>query len=94
MMHEEETLTPEPERTSKTYRKDLYRARLVIAQLRNEEAMASREPFQVAGLALDAALTTRLRSPRPSGRERGGSPTTSPSPRAGRAGLVQPDEGT
>ena len=24
MMHEEETLTPEPERTSKTYRKDIY----------------------------------------------------------------------
>ena len=40
MMHEEETLTPEPERTSKTYRKDLYRARLVIAQLRNEDATA------------------------------------------------------
>ena len=63
MMHEEETLTPEPERTSKTYRKDLYRARLVIAQLRNEEAMASREPFQVAGLALDAALTPDCEAP-------------------------------
>ena len=54
MTCEAETLFPEPERTPEIYRKDLYRARLVIGQLR-DEALASGDPFQVADLALDTA---------------------------------------
>ena len=46
-----------PERTPTGYRRDLYRARLVIGQLR-DEAMASGESFQVADLALDADALT------------------------------------
>ena len=53
MNEETETLRPESERTPVAYRRDLYRARLVIGQFR-DEALASGEPFQVAGLALDA----------------------------------------
>ena len=43
-----------PERPTAAYRRDLYRARLVIGQIR-DEALASGEPVQVAGLALAAA---------------------------------------
>ena len=54
MTNETETPRPEPERTPAAYRRDLYRARLVIGQLR-DEVLASGKPFQVGGLALDAA---------------------------------------
>ena len=45
MTHDMETLLLGPERTPAAYRRDLYRTRLVIGQLR-DEAMASGEPFQ------------------------------------------------
>ena len=54
-----ETQVTQPDRSSAAYRRDLYRARLVIAQMR-EEALASREPFQVADLALDDAALDEL----------------------------------
>ena len=41
------------------HRRDLYRARLVTGQLR-DQAMASREPFQVADLGLDSAALDAL----------------------------------
>ena len=59
MTNETETPRPEPERTPAAYRRDLYRARLVIGQLR-DEALASGEPFPAAGLALDAAALDEL----------------------------------
>lgn len=59
MINEAETLRPERERTTAAYRRDLYRARLVIGQLR-DEVPASGEPFQVADLALDAAALDEL----------------------------------
>ena len=46
-------MTNETERTPETYRRDLYRARLVIGQL-GDEAMASGESLPAADLALDA----------------------------------------
>ena len=52
MAYEAETMLPDPKRTA--FRRDLYRAHLVIGQLR-DEALASGETFQVADLALDAA---------------------------------------
>jgi hypothetical protein len=57
MMHEEET--PTPERKPTAFQRDLYRARLVIGQLR-DAAMAGGKPFQVAGLALAAAALDEL----------------------------------
>ena len=53
------TLLLEPERTLAAYRRDLYRARLVIVQLR-DETMASGSPFQVADPALDATAPDEL----------------------------------
>ena len=51
MMHEEETMLLEPERTRTAYRRDLYRVRLVIGRLW-DATMVSGEPVQVADLAL------------------------------------------
>ena len=45
MTHDMETLLPCPQRTPAAYRRDLYRTRLVIGQLR-DEAMASGDPFR------------------------------------------------
>ena len=59
MTHESETALPEPERTPADYQRDLYRARLVIGQLR-DKALASGQPFQVADLALDAGALDEL----------------------------------
>ena len=53
MTNATETLRPQPERTPEAYRRDLYRARRVIAQLR-DDALASGTPVQVAELHLDA----------------------------------------
>ena len=53
MPQETEAQATEPERPSSAYRRDLYRARLVIGKLR-DEALASGEPFHVADLTLDA----------------------------------------
>ena len=55
----EEARTSEPERTPAAYRRDLYRARLVIGQLR-DEALATGEPFHVADLALTGTQLRRL----------------------------------
>ena len=54
MTHATETPTSETGRTPDAYRRDLHRTRLVIGQLR-DPALATREPFQVGDLALDAA---------------------------------------
>ena len=49
----------QPERTPSAYQRDIHRARLVIGQPR-EDALASGQPFQVAGLILDAAALDDL----------------------------------
>ena len=46
---------PEAQRTPAAYRRDLLRARQVVAQLR-EQALEADEPFHVGNLALDAAV--------------------------------------
>ena len=59
MINEAETLLSRLERTPAAFRRDVYRARLVIGQLR-DAALASGEPFQAADLALDAAALDEL----------------------------------
>ena len=53
MTNATETLTPKPERTPATYRRDLLLARLVIRQLR-DDALETGTPFHLGNLALDA----------------------------------------
>ena len=84
-----------PERTPEAYRRDLYRARLVICQLR-DEVMDSGEPFQVGGQALDAAAPDALwdglnRVDTHFWHEESleGSGATTPSPRSTPRGLVE-----
>ena len=59
MTHDMATLVPGPEWTPAAYRRDLYWARLVTGQLR-DQAMASREPLQAADLGLDSAALDAL----------------------------------
>ena len=49
----------EPRRSPMAYRRDLYLARQVVGQLR-DEALETGEPFQVGGHALDAAALDAL----------------------------------
>ena len=58
-MNQEMETQLKPERTPAAFRRDLYRVRLVIGQLR-DEVLASGKSFQVADLALDAAALNEL----------------------------------
>ena len=50
---------PEPQRTSAAYRRDLFLARLVIGQLR-DQALGTGEAFHVGGRTFDAAALDAL----------------------------------